>query len=63
LDVTWIKGHNGSVGNERVDNEAKKAVKGTSSQSPNLPDILIGTMLLLSTLAMKQVYNKSLKTH
>jgi ribonuclease HI len=40
LEVTWIKGHVHVKGNERVDVEVKKVVKGNSSKAHNLPEYL-----------------------
>ena len=38
--LNWVAAHQGVAGNERVDEEAKKAVQGESSPSEDLPPIL-----------------------
>jgi len=61
LEVAWVKGHNRSVGNERVVEEAKKAARGDSSSSCNLPEFLTEKVLPLSMSALKQEYDWKLK--
>ena len=38
--LKWVAAHKGVVGNERVDEEAKRAVQGESSPLEELPPIL-----------------------
>ena len=40
LEILWVRGHSDSMGNERVDQEAKKASKGTTSKESLLPCFL-----------------------
>ena len=40
LEISWVKGHGDSMGNESVDQEAKKASKGSSSKESLLPSFL-----------------------
>jgi len=60
LEVTWVKGHTNIEGNERVDAEAKLAMKGKSSKAHNLPDYLKEDKLPLSAVAVKQEFEKKL---
>ncbi|KIJ10436.1 hypothetical protein PAXINDRAFT_27103, partial [Paxillus involutus ATCC 200175] len=52
----WISGHNGVEGNEKADEEAKKAAEGTRHSSParRLPTFLRRGALPLSASALKQ---------
>ena len=31
MEIGWVRGHNGTEGNEKVDGEAKEAAKGCTS--------------------------------
>ena len=60
LDVTWVWGHIGVEGNERVNREAKEAAKGHSSQKRNLPKFLTKAPLPKSISAQWQEFNTEL---
>ena len=60
LDITWVRGHSGVEGNERVDREAKEAAKGRSSQKRNLPKFLTKAPLPKSISAQRQEFNAGL---
>ena len=60
LTLRWTAGHVGIDGNEIVDQEAKNAAKGQSSNSSSLPRIL-RRKLKISTAALKQEHNKRTK--
>ena len=47
LEILWVKGHGDSTGNERVDQEAKKASKGATSKESLLPCFLTECELLM----------------
>jgi len=57
LEIGWVRGHNGTEGNERVDGEAKEAAKGRTSLACNLPCFLATGALPLSTAAARQASN------
>ena len=59
-DVTWVWGHSGVEGNERVNHKAKEASKGCSSQKRNLPKFLTKVPLLMSISAQWQEFNSEL---
>ena len=40
LKISWISGHDGVAGNEKVDEEAKATAKGDSSPWQELPMLL-----------------------
>ncbi|KAL1751442.1 hypothetical protein FB107DRAFT_192407, partial [Schizophyllum commune] len=62
LTARWAKSHIGIAGNERADEEAKKAAQGESSPDRLLPELLrSGTRLPYSTSALKQRHNARLK--
>ena len=61
LTLCWTAGHTGIQGNEEADSEAKKAVKGYSSDAPLLPRIL-RRPLAASTSAVKQKHNSNTKS-
>ena len=54
LEIGWVRGHNGTEGNEKVDGEAKEATKGCTSTACNLPSFLTDETLPLSSSATKQ---------
>jgi hypothetical protein len=60
LTIRWTAGHVGIDGNELVDEEAKKAAKGQSSEPASLPRIL-RQKLKISTAALKQKHNERAK--
>ena len=60
LDVTWVWGHSGVEGNERVDCEAKGASKGCSSQRKNLLKFLTRVPLQMSISVQQQEFNSEL---
>jgi len=60
LTLRWTAGHIGIDGNELVDEEAKKAAKGQSSNLSSLPRIF-RKKLKISTAALKQAQNKLTK--
>jgi ribonuclease HI len=60
LDITWVRGHNGTEGNEKVDVAAKEAARGIGTQEGTLPDLLAGPPLPLSTSALRQTFSSEL---
>ena len=60
LEIMWIKGNSSSVGNEEVDQEAKKAAEGNSSRIGALPSLLVEGSLPLSVTAMRQAFTAKL---
>ena len=60
LTIRWISGHSKVKGNEDVNLLAKEAAEGRSTAIANLPHIL-RHHLLVSTSALKQDFNTSLK--
>ena len=54
LEIGWVRGHNGTEGNEKVDGEAKEAAKGRMSTARNLHSFLTDKTLPLSSSATKQ---------
>ncbi|RDB28923.1 putative RNA-directed DNA polymerase from transposon X-element [Hypsizygus marmoreus] len=60
LTIRWTPGHQGTIGNERADEEAKKAARGDTSEKRRLPAVLRET-LPRSKSATKQAYNAKLK--
>jgi len=61
LTIRWTAGHMGLEGNEKVDEEAKKAAKGQSTTSSLLPNVL-RRKLKFSTAALKQRHNMLTKS-
>ena len=59
LELGWVKGHSGVEGNKRVDQEAKEATKGRSSQTCSLLSYLTEKDLLKSITAQRQMYDAS----
>jgi len=53
LEITWVKGHSRSKGNERVDGEVKREAKGESSHMCNLPKFLVEVVLPFRKLVAK----------
>ena len=60
FQLAWISGHSGVQGNEKVDEEAKKAAQGESSPPHTLPPVL-REELPRSVAAVKQKYHDDLK--
>lgn len=60
LKVVWVPGHEGVVGNEWADEEAKKASQGESSSEERLPAFLRED-LPASKSAVKQAYAEKIK--
>ena len=60
LEVRWISGHSKVRGNEKVDELAKEAANGLSSEAIKLPHILRDP-LPLSASATKQAFHRRLK--
>lgn len=58
--LTWVAAHKGVQGNEKVDEEAKKAAEGDSSPLEDLPPIL-RRRLPYSAAAVKQEHVETLK--
>ncbi|KAF8514914.1 hypothetical protein JB92DRAFT_3115324 [Gautieria morchelliformis] len=58
--MRWVPGHEGVEGNKRVDEEAKKAVKGETSEESQIPIECQG-VLLISRAAENQRHNAELK--
>ena len=57
LEISWVKGHGDSTGNERVDQEAKKASKGAMSKESLLPCFLTECESLPQSMtAIRQAY-------
>jgi ribonuclease HI len=59
--LKWVAAHKGVAGNERVDEEAKRAAQGESSPPEDLPPIL-RKRLPVSATAVKQEFGEKLKT-
>jgi hypothetical protein len=60
LTICWTAGHEGLVGNELADKEAKEAAKGHTSETKLLPSYL-RKPLLINTSAVKAAYRSKLK--
>jgi len=60
LTIRWTAGHKGVKGNEKADEGAKKAAKGSSSDKPSLPHYL-HCPLLINPSALKQSRATKLK--
>lgn len=60
FNLRWISAHSGVMGNEKVDEEAKKAAQGKSSPTLALPPLL-RTPLPSSSTALKQTHLAGLK--
>lgn len=62
LTIRWIPGHCGVEGNERADEEAKKASSGSTHNSPKrqLPKYLRNKALLRSASALKALQQKAM---
>jgi hypothetical protein len=61
MGKSWVAAHEGVAGNERVDEEAKRAAQGESSPPEDLPPIL-RKRLPVSATAVKQEFGEKLKT-
>ena len=57
LEISWVKGHSGVEGNEKVDWEVKDAAKGHTSQERNLPSFLTKGKLPVSMSDMQQAFD------
>ena len=57
----WTPGHEGIDGNERADEEAKRAAQGESSPAKDLPPFLRRKPLPLSVSATRQLLKKKMK--
>jgi ribonuclease HI len=53
MELWWISGHSGVVGNELVDEEAKRGSQGDSSEARLLPPFLTDHVLGHSIVALK----------
>jgi hypothetical protein len=62
VELRWISAHSGVAGNERVDEEAKKASQGDVTNYDRLPPFLRNHVYGQSVAAIKQEYGRSLKT-
>src|SRR6266481_8815110 len=60
LEIGWIKGHSRVEGNEKANQEAKKAAGGQASRVRMLPRFLMEEPLSLSTSALRQAFNAGL---
>ena len=63
LKISWISGHDGVAGNEKVDEEAKAVAKGDSSPWQELPMLLQSDPLPLGAMAVKQHFWAELAKH
>ena len=61
IDLVWTPGHEGIEGNELVDDAAKLAAKGNTSDKVKLPQFLRWKQLLISVSATQQTLKKNLK--
>ena len=61
LGIHWISGHDGVHGNERADEEARRAVSVGSSPESKLPEMLQGHSLPCSLAALCGKFKESLK--
>ncbi|PPQ90321.1 hypothetical protein CVT25_007723 [Psilocybe cyanescens] len=59
IKIAWISGHTDVKGNEKADEEAKKAASGSSSCRSDLPTTLRGK-LPISASAERQAYHEEL---
>ena len=61
LGIHWVSGHDGVHGNERADEEARRAVSVGSSPESELPETLQGNTLLCSLVALCPKFKELLK--
>ena len=60
LTIRWTAGHEGIVGNKAIDQEAKKAAEGLTSDPTHLP-LYLRKPLLTNPSAVKRAHNNCLK--
>jgi ribonuclease HI len=60
MKIQWSSGHDGIEGNEKADEEAKKAAEGDTSPEEDLPKFLTKKPLPASISALRQRYNEKL---
>jgi len=61
VEFVWTPGHEGIDGNERADEEAKRAAKGEPSATKDLPSFLRRKPLPISISATRQLLKKEMK--
>jgi len=60
LEVAWVRGHNGTQGNEMANQEAKEAAWGGVQEGASHPPFLIGLPLPLSIFTLHQAFSADL---
>ena len=61
--ISWVSGHDGVLGNERADAEARKVVEVGSSREEDLPDVLCSQALPCSLAAAGAAFKEDLLKH